>query len=331
MKSVVFLFVFAGLAACSATTAPVSPLANQASFSHIRADRSGCPANVAYIVGAYAVKVQVYDRAHLQAGPCGTVGVFQRAEGLFVDSKGNLWIADAVAKQIYEFAPHGRSPTLTLDDPNGVPVAVAVDEASGNVYVSEYKNNVSSTTLIEVYAAGSTTPTASLSDPDARNGGFDAVDDQGNVYVTFMTQSNKAQVDRWMGGTGTPQNLDLDLISAGGIVTTKSGALAICDPYDYRCGIFAQGSTKMSHIFGHIGRRKGDAINPDKPPWLVPFALALDRTETHAYVASESLTQWRFPGPADRPNHRPKVEINTQGLSSDGIATYPASRPGAPF
>lgn len=250
---------------------------------------------------------------------------------MFADSKGNLWVADAAAKQIYEFAPHASSPMLTLDDPDGVPVAVAVDERSGTVYVTEYKNNLNSTTLVEVYARGNTTPTGSLGDPDARNGGFDAVDDQGNLYVTFMTQSNKAQVDRWMGGTGTPQNLGLHLISAGGIVTTRSGALAVCDPYDYRCGIFAPGSTKMSHIFGHMGRGKGGAINPNKPPWLVPFALALDRAERRAYVASESLTQWRFPGPANRPNHRPNVEIQTPGLSSDGIATSPASRPGAPF
>lgn len=332
MKSALLALTITGLAACSATTsAPVGPLGGQTSFSRVHADTASCPAAVAYIVGSYNSAVQVYDRANLHAGPCGTIGGFQSAQGLFVDSKGNLWVSDATAKKTYEFAPHGDSPTLTLDDPNGVPVAVAVDEGSGNVYVTEYKNDFDSTTLVEVYAGGSTTPTSSLSDPDARNGGFDAVDDHGNLYVTFMTQNNKAQVDRWIGGTGTPENLGLMLVSAGGIVTTRSGALAVCDPYDYRCGIFARGSTKMSHIFGHMGRRSRGAISPDKPPWLVPFALALDRRESHAYVASESLTKWRYPGPAHRPNHRPEVEIRTLGLSSMGIATSPASRPGAPF
>jgi hypothetical protein len=267
----------------------------------------------------------------LKAGPCGTIGGFQLPQGLFADSKGNLWVADATAQQIYEFAPGGAAPIQTLSDPYGVPVALTIDEKTGTVYVTEYKNNFDSTTLVEVYAAGSATPTASLRDPEARNGGFDAVDNHGNLYVSFMTTSNKAQIDRWMGGTGTPANLGLVLVSAGGIVTTSSGALAVCDPYSYQCGTFAPGSKKMSHIFGHMGRRRGGAFGPDKPPWLVPFALALDRNERRAYVGSEGLTQWRYPGPADRPNHRPLVEIDTAGLSSMGIATSPASRPGAPF
>ncbi|HMF27339.1 MAG TPA: hypothetical protein VKE42_01120, partial [Candidatus Cybelea sp.] len=132
MKSALLTIAIAGLAGCSAVgSAPVAPSGNQTSLSRVRANTASCPAAVAYIVASYNTTVKVFDRAHLHDGPCGTIGGFQSAQGLFADSKGNLWVADAAAKQVYEFAPHASSPMLTLDDPSGVPVALAVDEKSG--------------------------------------------------------------------------------------------------------------------------------------------------------------------------------------------------------
>jgi hypothetical protein len=324
----------AAVTACSSGTPSFTssvPAARQASTSRVQADSTKCPSAVVYIVASYEASVDIYDPKQLRAGPCGSITGFKSAQGLFVDSKGNLWVADALAQQAYEFAPGNTSPVLTLNDPNGVPSAVAVDEKSGTVYVTEYQNNVNSTTLVEVYASGSTTPTGSLGDSVARNGAYDAVDNQGNLYVTFMTKSNKAQVDRWMGGTGTPTNLGLKLISAGGILTTRSGALAVCDPFAFRCGIFEPGSTGMSHIFAHMGRANGARIVPDKPPFLHPNALAIDRAERHAFVAAQSLSLWAYPGPVNRPNHLPRIEIKVPGGAGNGIAVSPASRPGAPF
>jgi hypothetical protein len=322
---------FAGAAACSAGSfSPLGPSAGNGSAPAARFGTAGCPASVVYIVSSTTSSIKIYNRNNLGAGPCGSISGLKSPQGLFTDSKGNLWVADAVAQQIYKFSPGTKTPALTLSDPNGVPVAVAVDEKSGTVYATEYQNNVDSTTLVEVYAKGSTTPTGSLGDPAARNGGFDAVDSQGNLYVTFMTQSNTAQVDRWTGGAGTPQSLGLQLISAGAIVTTASGALAVCDPFAFRCGVFEQGSTKMSHVFGHMGR-DNNGIVPNKPPWLHPDALALDRRERRAYVAANSLTSWTFPGPVNRPNRLPLDQINVPGGAGQGIAVTPASRPGNPY
>jgi hypothetical protein len=144
-----------------------------------------------------------------------------------------------------------------------------------------------------------------------------------------MTQSNLAQVDRFAGGTGTGENLGLKLVSAGAIVTTKTGALAVCDPYAYRCGIFEPGSQKMSHVFGHMGR--GNDAVPNKPPILLPEALALDRRERRAYVSANTLSQWAYPGPVRSPNHLPLVEIKVPHGGGEGIAVFPASRPGVPY
>ena len=248
---------------------------------------------------------------------------------MFADSEGNLWVADVVARQIYEFAPGAKTPALTLNDPRGVPNAVAVDETSGTVYATDYQHDDDASTLVEVYKHGSTMPTGTLGDPAARNGGYAAVDNRGNLYVTFMTQSNTAQVDRWTGGAGSPQNLGLKLVSDGGIATTAGGALAVCDPFAFRCGEFEPGSTRMSHVFAHMGRSR--AVVPNKPPWLHPDALALDRRQRRAYVAALSLTSWTFPGPVNRPNRLPAEEITVPGGAGQGIAIVPASRPGDPY
>ncbi len=327
------IIAIAGVTACSSSSSPsaLAPTASQANATRVHGQTANCPSSVLYVISSYNAEVKVYDRMHLHADACGSIGGFNTPEGLFVDQSGNLWVADAGAKQIYKFAPGSSTPSVTLSDPDGVPYAVAVDEKSGTVYASDYQNS-DATAVVEVYAGGSTMPTGTLHDPDGRNGGYVALDNQGNVYATFMTQSNKAQVDRWMGGSGEPENLKLKLVSAGGIVTTRTGDLAICDPFWYRCGIYARGSRNISHIFGHMGRGgHGGGMGPNKPPWLMPDGLALDRAENRAYVAAESLTLWHFPGPENRPNHRPSIEIKVPGLAGDGIAVYPAARPGAPY
>jgi hypothetical protein len=299
-------------------------------LGRVRMDAAACPASVVYVVSGSGGSIEIYDASKLESGPCGSVTGMNSPQGAFVDSKRNLWVADATANQIYEFGPGSNSPIRTLRDPNGVPNDVVLDETSGTAYVTDYRNTVNPRTLVEVYAKGSTTPTGSLSDPNARNGGYDTLDNEGNLYVTFMRQDNKAQVDRWMGGTGSPHDLRLKLISAGGIVTTTTGSLAICDPFAFRCGSFARGSKTISKIFGHMGRGFGGA-GPDKPPFLHPDTLALDRGEKLAYVAAYSLTTWRFPGPAHRPNHLPLVEIQVPGGAGLGLAVSPAARPGAPY
>ena len=104
---------------------------------------------------------------------------------------------------------------LTLSDANGQPEDVAVDTAHNVVYVADYKNDVDAHIVVEVYENGSTTPTRTLSDPNARNGKSVAIDNQGNLYAAFTDVNNKAQVEVWSQGKGSPTNLGLQLISPG--------------------------------------------------------------------------------------------------------------------
>lgn len=320
------------MAACASGESSSVPLGSQQTVgtrTQLRYD-SHCPNSVVYVDAPANQAIEIYDRLNLPAGPCGKITGLLSPQGLFVDSKANLWVADASSRSVYEFKPGQNAPVRQLSDPNGEPYAVALGERSGTVYVSEYSNDFDASTLVEIYAKGSTSPTGSLRDPAAAHGGYVAVDNAGNVYGTFQNQANKGQVDRWNGGTGTPENLGFSLVSGGGIATTADGSLAVCDPFAFRCGIFASGATKMAHVFGHMGRKDGGIV-PNKLPLIMPQALALSHSQRIAYVVSNSLTNWRYPGPLDRPNHLPIVQVKIPGGGGQGIAVSPASPPGAPY
>ncbi|HEY2555007.1 MAG TPA: hypothetical protein VGI15_07140 [Candidatus Cybelea sp.] len=328
------LIVLAALMTACSSSAPFVPSAAAAARTATqaaRADTKACPKSVVYVSSAQNGTVEIYDRTKLTGDPCGSITGLQAPQGLFVDLTGNLWVADSATQRVYVFASGNPGAIRTLDDPDGQPAAIAVDEKSNTVYVTEYVNNMDASNLVQVYANGSTIPTMTLRDPSARNAGFVAVDDRGNLYVTFTTQSNTAQVDEWLGGSGAPKNLRLNLVSAGAIVTTNDGTLAICDPFAYRCGEFAPGSKRMTHVFGHIGKGVPPGVKPNKRDWLNPDALAIDGAGDRAYVAAETLSGWKYPGPANRPSHKPLVEVRVPGLAGNGIAVYPASPAGRPY
>ena len=81
-------------------------------------------------------------------------------QGLFVDAKGSLWVANGSNVLVY---PRGRlSPSTTLTDSVGDPTDVTVCP-DGTAYVADlYDNSSSNHASIQVYAHGSTTPTGNL-------------------------------------------------------------------------------------------------------------------------------------------------------------------------
>jgi hypothetical protein len=291
-----------------------------------QADKSQCRGSLVYVTSNTSYSVLTYERDHMQRGPCGQISGFSAPTGLYVDANGNLWVSDIVTRQIFEYEQGAFSPKLTLSDANGTPQDIAVDTVRNVVYVAEYKNTVDGHVVVEVYENGSTTPTRTLSDPSARNGRGVAIDNQGNVYAAFTDVNNKAQVEVWSQGKGNPTNLGLELIGPGAMVTTQSGALAMCDTYHYRCGEFQPGSKQMSNFFGHHGRGH-TGLGPDKRDWIMPQGLALSQDEQRAYVTSVDITVWAFPGPS----HHPLNEIKVPNGGHDGIAVYPASPPGNPY
>jgi len=288
-----------------------------------RLNASGCGDAVVY-AASYDNTVYIYDQRRNGGAACGSVSGLVNPQGLFVDKQRNLWAVNggngrSSPSAVYEFAPPNPTPIKTLQDSSGFPVDVVVDNRSGTVYVSNFFENGSAPGVIEVYAGGSTTPTSTLSDPHMTNAFYEAVDDQGNLYVTYLQvtgPSGVGRVDEWIGGTGSATDLGITLKAPGGIQTTSTGALLICDQSAPACGDFAPGSTTMSNA---LATKDSD-----------PFAIALDAHERHAYVedtGAGSLQTWRYPGP----RAKPMQTIAVPNGAYAGVAASPASAQGLPY
>ncbi len=294
-----------------------------------RMHASACGNSVVYVT-SYNNSVYVYDRRHSHKTPCGQITGLVNPQDLFVDKQTNLWVAVSgdcrtQFSSVFEFAPGGSSPIKTLQDPNGSATDVAVDNVSGTVYVTNFFNYTKGCAsgnngVVEVYAGGSTMPTGTLSDPNMTYAFNDAVDDQGNLYVTYFKSNGPTgvgQIDEWFGGSGSPNNLGITLQAPGGIQTTRNGALLVCDQAT-ACGNFEPGSTTMTNLFAtqHPGS----------------FGVALDRREEHAWVENPGLSvhqlkQYDYPGP----DKRPQKAFTIPGGGYAGVALSPAAPQGKPY
>ncbi|MGA8575001.1 MAG: hypothetical protein WB609_04840, partial [Candidatus Cybelea sp.] len=292
-------------------------------------ETSACGKSVVYVT-SYNNAVYVYDQAHNGKTPCGQITGVTNPQGLFVDKHHNLWVAisgdcKTQFSSVLEFAPGSSTPVKTLQDPAGSAADVAVDNASGTVYVTNFFNYTrgcvsGNNGVVEVYANGSTSPTATLSDPNMSYAFNNAVDGHGNLYVTYLEvngPSGSGHIDEWMSGSGSATDLGITLQAPGGIQTTSTGALLVCDQ-SVACGEFAPGSTTMTNLFAtkHPGS----------------FGVALDKSENRAWVENAGLTakqlqRYNYPGP----DNRATESITVPGGGYAGVAVSPAARQGAPY
>ena len=73
------------MTACS-SNAPSMPSATATQAAH--ADSKACPKSVVYVSSGRNGTVEIYDRANLKDGPCGSITGLQEPQGLFVRLEG---------------------------------------------------------------------------------------------------------------------------------------------------------------------------------------------------------------------------------------------------
>ena len=334
------VLLVACVAASAATSACSGPLAGPpgpslspsagrppASARLPRMAASGCGKSVVYVT-SYDNSVYIYNRK--ATTPCGRITGLVNPQGLFVDRHRDLWVAVAgdcknQFSSVFEFAPGATTPIKTLTDPTGPATDVAVDNKSGTVYVSNFfgytQGCISGNNgVVEVYAGGATYPTGTLSDANMNYAFNDAVDNQGNLYVTYLKlngPTGSGRIDEWTGGSGSATDLGITLEAPGGIQTTKSGALLVCDQA-VACGDFAPGSTTMTNLFA------------TQSPGA--FGIALDKHEHNAWVENGSLSggqlqRYHYPGP----DKHAKESISVPNGGYAGVAVSPPAPQGAPY
>jgi hypothetical protein len=283
-------------------------------------NKTACGTAVLYSSDQLLNTIDIYPQGTTNQGPCGqltTKSHLALPHGLFVDGSGNLWVANTSQSEIIEFAPLSKKVLKTLYDPLGQPGDVVVDPNTGTVYVANIFGPHLSQGNVIAYDGGSTEPTRTLADSNiARTSGI-TIDNRSNVYATVYNSTFVADVHEWQGGTGSAIDLGITgLQSPGGIETTQSGALLLCDPNGAMCGEILPTTTTLTNIFAADGGSPNNA--------------SLNAAGTIAFTADYSnnvIDAWNYPGPDMSPLYEDNVGIP----STYFVAASPAAAPGVPF
>ena len=162
-------------------------------------------------------------------------------EGLFVDAKGSLWVANVSNVLVYPRG--GLSPSKTLTDSVGHPVDVTVCP-DGTAYVADlYDNSNSNHASIQVYAPGSTTPTRNLDYANDFRNPFLTCDAAGNVFVALLTGEYVGDglvIEFPHGKQKGAKDLGIVLQSPGGIKPDNAGNLLVTDLIDHTITEYAE-------------------------------------------------------------------------------------------
>ncbi|MFY9884590.1 MAG: hypothetical protein WBW87_08300 [Candidatus Cybelea sp.] len=186
-------------------------------------------------------------------------------DGDFVDTSGNLYVADYDGVDVQEYKPGGKSPTFTYSAGMTDPVNVSVD-ARGNVYEADYDGH-----LVNEYSQKNDTVINSC--PLAGGAEGVAVDGNNDVFVDYnLMPSGPGLIVEYKGGLAGCQQTEIHvpLDFAGGMVLDAKGKLIVCDEDAPAVDVIARPYSK---------------ITPLGSGYMLPFHITLNRDNKLAFVA----------------------------------------------
>ncbi|HEY2473243.1 MAG TPA: hypothetical protein VGI19_00435 [Candidatus Cybelea sp.] len=132
------------------------------------------------------------------------------AQGVAADPKGNVYIADAGQSVVFEYGPYLKALVKTYQDYGQVPLDVAVDPKIKLLATSNQSTASGGAGSVSVFAGGSLTPTATLSDEkvsDAQGIGV-AIDGHGDCFWSFYDPaSTRSKIDEFPACSGSPKTI----------------------------------------------------------------------------------------------------------------------------
>jgi hypothetical protein len=153
--------------------------------------------------GADAVYVYRWRTGELKGALTGFNGV----NGLCVDRAGDIWVTNAGASELEEYAHGGTQPIATLTDPDEYPFTCSVDPRSGNLAVTNVSVSGPSGN-VGVYADASGTPVP-YTDSKFSSYFSCAYDDKGNLFVDGIDKRKHVEFAELARGSKTMTNITL--------------------------------------------------------------------------------------------------------------------------
>lgn len=247
--------------------------------------------NLVYVSsdGGSSGAVFVYTTGGQAQAPVGTIldGISEPA-GIAVDSAGSLYVANTGSNTVTVYPRGQLTPSTTYTDGVSTPQGVAVG-SDGTVYIANETGSPSGAGSITEYAAGSTTPSATISLPGmyAFAVGLDA---SNNLYVSWFDLSSYGiTIYKYLPGSTSGTNLNLDLpeyvFPAFDLTFDHSGNLVFAvESLDHNppkfIEFFPPGATEPSRKIDEVGLL--DVVE----------GIAFPKTTRLFYVASANDHDW---------------------------------------
>jgi hypothetical protein len=209
--------------------------------------------------------------------------------GLASDTGGDLYVAGNDTVPVYA-PPYTGAPKSTLNDPGYYSQAVALSP-TGVVAVTNFCNAPSCSTgtgNVVFYAQNSTTPCATVADPNFATPLYDAFDEKGNLYITAISADGGHTIGEIKG------NCKAKKIA---LLATSNGIGAIggieVDKAD-RIAILGKGGSNYDVLDVYKAPKNGSLGNPLSVTEIVTPALPIDfafsASGADVYTAEEEST-----------------------------------------
>jgi hypothetical protein len=256
-----------------------------------------CPKSRLYVADYGRSDIEIYAQGAANPTPCGeiTTGI-SYPEGIYVNKKGELFVANYIGSTITEYPRGKKKPTITID--TSAPAYDVFVGGDGTLYAAE-----PATGSVVEYPANST---ASKLTVTVNGGDYGvATDNKNNLYVSYLSNvDGLSHVEKFSPGATTGTDMGFTVPFAGELKLDKKNDIIIGDRNDQLIDIFPPGATTPSRSFSTPGGR--------------PVYLALNLSETVLYVAGLGQVQVM-----DYQTGATTSTI-TSGLESpSGVAPYP--------
>ncbi len=196
------------------------------------------PGTLVYVADEVHYLVTVFNHNGKNLGNINNIAFPQ---GIAVDAAHNLWVTQPFwpddhrfpqTHTVLEFARGETRPSKTLLDPAGLPLDVSVCP-NGTVYVANSQGADGGNGNIQVYSAGSTTATGTLTYPDDVYNGNLTCDAAGNVFSGVYQKAYPygGAVVEFPGGRQSGATKIISNVVPGGIKSNKAGNLLIDDQF----------------------------------------------------------------------------------------------------
>jgi hypothetical protein len=301
--------------AVSGSAASLRPLAPSTSHGFMKA--IGARTQLVYMSSwGTASVVDVLTMKGKQVGQI-TNGLAE-PQGLFVDTKGNLWVANGSNVVVYPRG--GLSPSTTLTDSVGDPTDVTVCP-DGTAYVADlYDNSSSNHSSIQVYARGSTTPTDNLDYATDFRNPFLTCDAAGNVFVAILTGESAGDggvVEFPHGKQKGAKDLGIVLQSPGGIKPDNAGNLLVTDLIDHTITEYTENGSSTGQSIATGTATEGIAVTREG-------GIVLGATDTTA-EGPEGIS-WSWPSGKQLQVYTCCSRIGPPLQVNDDVAFYPGQK-----